>query len=405
MRVLIGACGTRGDMQPMLALSQVLIDRGHSVTLVISPSAVDFARERGFTAIAAGSDYEEVARAGVSNSLPRMMREMVPRVRGEVSAQLLAVEEHAAQFDVITGASVFSVGSLLAEKLSKPYVYFGFSPQLFRSAEHPSVYVPWQGLPRWANWLSSFIDVWTWQSVLGPALNQLRVERGLAPVRDVWRALTGPSPVAAFERALAPAPADYPVPITQVGAMFLRDQGALSPEVSAFLAKGPPPVYIGFGSMADPDPRRTTERVLEAVRRAGVRAVVSRGWARLSAEAPSADVLFLGSEPHDQLFPRCAAVVHHGGSGTIHAAARAGVPQVVMPQMLDQFYWAHRVWRLGIGPRRVTRFSRDPEPLVRAIRACLDDPALRARAREVGESIRMDGAERAAALLERIARA
>jgi UDP:flavonoid glycosyltransferase YjiC (YdhE family) len=213
----------------------------------------------------------------------------------------------------------------------------------------------------------------------------------------------GRHPVLAADPALAPAPADHVPAITQVGAQLLDDATELSETTRAFLDAGPAPVYIGFGSMPDPDPARTTRRLLESVRRAGVRAVISSGWARLGADTSPAGVLFVGPEPHNRLLPRCAAVVHHGGAGTTHAAARAGVPQVVMPYLLDQHFWAHRARLAGISPRAVRRHGGDPEPLTRAVRQCLEDEALRGRARELAPRIATDGAARAAELIERIA--
>jgi UDP:flavonoid glycosyltransferase YjiC (YdhE family) len=210
----------------------------------------------------------------------------------------------------------------------------------------------------------------------------------------------GRTPVVACDPALASAPSDHPVPVRQIGALFAEEKDELSAEVRAFLEAGEPPVYIGFGSMADVDPERTTERLFESVRRAGVRALVSRGWAGLSSRSCPGNVLLIGPEPHGKLFPRCAAVVHHGGAGTTHAAARAGVPQVIMPQLLDQHYWAHRVHRAGIGPRPVPRYAADPEFLARALRMCVEDGVIREQALRVAARMRTDGTREAADLLE-----
>ncbi|HEY8209506.1 MAG TPA: glycosyltransferase, partial [Myxococcaceae bacterium] len=285
-----------------------------------------------------------------------------------------------------------------------PYVYFAFCPLMLPSGDHPNPTVKAQRWPRWLNRLSWVINEWIWCRILIGTLNRARASRGLKPLRRIWNNLISARPIVACDPALAPAPSDWPgPPLDQPGAMFALERAPLSPEVSGFLDRGPPPVYLGFGSMSDRDPRATTARLLEAVRRTGVRAVVSRGWAGLDADQAPDGVLFIGPEPHGKLFPRCAAVVHHGGAGTTHAAARAGVPQVVMPHLLDQFYWAHRVALAGVGPGAVRRHTADPEPLAHAIRACVEDRGLQDRARALGARIAGDGADRAAQLLERVA--
>lgn len=404
MRVLIGAFGTRGDVQPMLALAQALVGRGHELLLAVPPNLKGLSRAFGLDAFAVGLDYEELSHRATHGSMREVLGAM-PLVRGEVRAQLDALEQSAAWADLLVGSGVATTGAILGEKLRKPYVYFALNPQFFASGDHPSLLVPWQQLPRWLNRLSKSADAWLWQRVLGGTVNSIRAERGLARTGNVWRTLLGTTPVAAFDPVLAPAPADAHVPITQVGALFAHEAEELSSEVSAFLDAGPPPVYLGFGSMSDPDPRGTANCLLESVRRAGVRALISRGWAKLAMEAPPVEVLFIGAEPHGKLFPRCAAVVHHGGAGTTHAAARAGVPQVLMPQLLDQHFWAYRAWRAGISPPKVPRHTRNPELLARALRTCLEDAALRARAREVSDALRTDGADTSAVVLERLARA
>src|SRR5919198_2928743 len=372
VKILIGAFGTRGDVQPMLALAQTLLARGHSVSLAIPPNSVPLACAFGLEAIGVGLDYEAISHRAATGSF-REFLSVLPLVRGEVHAQLHALEGRAAEADLIVGSSVFTVGTLLSDKFGKPYVYFGFCPQLFPSGDHPNPSVPWQTLPRWVNRMSWVAFHWMWKAVLLTTLNRAREARGLSRVREVWSSLMGRIPVLACDPALAMSPSDSPIPVAQVGALFAEEKAELSLEVRAFLEAGEPPVYIGFGSMSDPNPVRTTERLLESIRRAGVRALVSRGWAGLSSTSCPSNVLFIGPEPHGKLFSRCAAVVHHGGAGTTHAAARAGVPQVVMPQLLDQHYWAHRVHRMGIGPRPVPRHAKHPALLASAVQICLDD--------------------------------
>ncbi len=402
-RFLIGAFGTRGDVQPMAALTQALVARGHSAKVAVPPNALAFAQKLGLDCFPVGLDYEEVSRRNSNGTFKEVLATM-PMLRAEVGRQLEAMEEHAASADLIVGCSAFTVGAVLAELHHKPYSFFAFCPQLFRSGDHPSPPVPWHGLPRWFNRLTWAFNTVSWRWVLGRVVDELRARRKLPRTWDVWASITGALPIVACDPRLGPAPADHAHRVSQPGPLFLNETDALSPETDAFLSAGAPPVYLGFGSMSVPNPEQTTARLLETVHRAGARALISRGWAGLAGATSTANTLFIGPEPHGKLFPRCAAVIHHGGAGTTHAAARAGVPQVVMPQLLDQYYWAHKVKKAGLGSD-VLRHGRDLAGLERAVRSCLEDDALKARAKHFGAAMPLDGVDRAVELLERHAAA
>jgi vancomycin aglycone glucosyltransferase len=166
----------------------------------------------------------------------------------------------------------------------------------------------------------------------------------------------------------------------------------LPAKLESFLAMGPPPVYLGFGSMPDADPAATTRTLLEAIARTGRRALIGAGWAALGDGPLPEGVLAIESVSHPMLFPRCAAIVHHGGAGTTTTAARAGVPQVVVPHLADQFYWARRVERLGIAVAAMTRRRLDAAVLAASIREACDIEILAERARDLGVRLRDEAA-------------
>ncbi len=231
--------------------------------------------------------------------------------------------------------------------------------------------------------------------MFGAALNTHRASIGLPPVDNVRAHILGDQPWLAADPTLGPWQEPTDLDVVQTGAWILPDERPLPAELEAFLEAGTPPVYVGFGSMRAPtDFARVA---IEAIRAQGRRAIVSRGWADLALIDDRNDCFVVGEVNQQALFGRVAAVVHHGGAGTTTTATRAGAPQVVVPQVVDQPYWAGRVADLGIGtahdfPTPTT------ESLSAALRTALN-PETRVRARAVADTIRTDGATVAATLL------
>jgi sterol 3beta-glucosyltransferase len=162
--------------------------------------------------------------------------------------------------------------------------------------------------------------------------------------------------------------------------LVLNEPGTLDARIEAFLQRGPAPIHIGFGSMVAPRVPELVAQAVAAVRAVGRRAIIAGGWAALEAHIQeSDDVLTVGNVPHSLIFPKVAAAVHHGGAGTTTAAARAGVPQIVLPHILDQYYWAHRVEVLGLGPRALPIERLTVDALRDRISHAVNDPLIRDR--------------------------
>jgi UDP:flavonoid glycosyltransferase YjiC (YdhE family) len=280
----------------------------------------------------------------------------------------------------------------VAEALHIPYRYIAFTPQMLPSRQHPCIAFRHQGMPGWLNRLG-------WKTVrqidrfnLTRRLNRRRGRLGLAPVRDLWTHMLGTEPVVACDRLVASIPADVEVPGVQTGYMHLRQNGRDLPELEEFLAAGPPPVFAGFGSMPQPDQARLVPLIVRAARLSGQRVIVGRFWKKACGQGSGGDVFYISRYPHEQLFPRMRAVLHHGGAGTTATAAVSGVPQIIVPHVLDQYYWGEQVFRAGLGPKPVWRSRLTARKLADAIRACLSNPRLAQRAQAVGRQIgRGDG--------------
>jgi vancomycin aglycone glucosyltransferase len=239
------------------------------------------------------------------------------------------------------------------------------------------------------------VDAERVQALYGAPLNAHREALGLPPVDNVRDHVFTDHPWLAADPMLDPWPGSPDLDVVQTGAWILPDERPLQADLEAFLDAGDPPVYVSFGSVRAPEDAAVVS--IEAIRAQGRRVVVSRGWADLAPIDDGDDCFVVGEVNHQALFERVAAVVHHGGAGTTTTATRAGAPQVVVPQIADQPYWAGRVAALGIG---VAHDGSTPtsESLSAALSTALS-PATRARANAVAATIRTDGATVAATLL------
>ncbi|NXY93884.1 glycosyltransferase family 1 protein [Streptomyces sp. BR123] len=397
MRVLIMAYGSRGDIMPPAALAAQLRKLGAEVRVCAPP-------DEEFAQLLAGVGVEHVP-------FGRSVRPLVtgappsPGFATEFAAELVAehfgtVAAAAEGCDVLVATGLMPAGARsVAEKLGIRYVYGCFHPFELPSTNYlpsprPGPPVPADVTDNRALW---DVDVQKVNALYLAPLNTHREAIGLPPLDNVRDHVFGDRPWLAADPVLGPWQELTDLDLLQTGAWILPDERPLPADLEAFLDAGTPPVYVGFGSM----PMRTATDVarttVEAVRAQGRRVLVSRGWADLGLVDDADDCFAVGDVNHQALFRRVATVVHHGGAGTTTTAARAGAPQVVVPQFVDQPHWAARVAELGIGASH-----NGPNPTFASLSAALGTaltPETEARAKAVAETIRTDGAEVAAKLL------
>jgi vancomycin aglycone glucosyltransferase len=400
MRALLAAVGTRGDVQPAVALALALRTSGHDVRMCISPNFVDWAKSLGVDARPMGVEMRAPARgAGPPGTLTaeelRKLRESMPDL---ITDQFETIGAAADGCDVIVGANAHQyAGPSIAERFGLGCVTAVYAPNSLPSPELAPPPTPGQaeaphlGIDeRWRDAKKA------WNERALERVNSNRRRLWLGPIDDVLEyALTDHTWLAA-DTGLAPVPATPGRTIFQTGAWVLADRTPLPADLEAFLDSGDSPVFVGLGSM--PAAGDVSRPMVGAARAVGRRTLVSRGWAGLDVVDDVGDCLAIGDVSHELLFPRVACVVHHGGAGTTAAAARAGVPQVVTPMFGDQFYWGGRVVQLGLGAT-TSLSALTEESLANALRAALD-PTVAARARAFAAQLRSDGAAVAARQLE-----
>lgn len=399
MRILLSTFGSRGDVQPLLALAVALRALGADAR-VCAPPDEEFVRFFAAADVPLLPAFRSV-RDWIAEMLPKRATISLPKVAAQVmAAQYEAIDRAAEGCDVMLATGLFSSVSAarsVAEKRGMRYVHAAYCPMFLPSPYQRPFEYPSHPLPRDVtdNQVLWDRDVQVMNEIFGEGLNALRVCVGLPKVDNVRDYCHAGRPLLAADPVLAPWRQPAKLDVAQTGAWILPDARPLPDELLAFLDAGAPPVYVGLGSL--PAPKDFARMAIDVVRAQGRRILLSRGWAELALIDELDDCFIIGEVNQQALFPRVAVVVHHGGAGTTTAAARAGAPQVIVPQIGDQPYWAGRVWDLGIGSAH-NGPTPTSESLSSALEAALSD-GTRARALAVADTTVGDGAMRAARLL------
>ncbi len=380
MKIVLATFGSRGDVQPMLALSLALKGAGHDVLLAGPPEKAGWAEELGCPYSPIGEDMTAFI-DGMGNAYSfRSAVQFTAYLREEVIPQFDILPEIVAGADLTVGSSLAFALSSVAEAFSLRYRFIAFTPQLLPSGHHPFLALKHHRLPGWYNRMTWQIALFLDRFNITALINRKRVDLGLRPLRDAWPHIMGPKVIVASDRVIAPVPPDVAFAYTQTGYMHLDQPELRNPELEKFLGAGPPPLYAGFGSMPKGDQKDCVPLVVGAARSAGSRVIIARFWDDSSEFDGADDVFFLNKYPHLSLFPRVSTVIHHGGAGTTASSAVSGVPQIIVPHALDQYYWGHRVYKSGLGPKPIWRSRLTRRRLTGAIQECLSNDGIRRRA-------------------------
>ncbi|MGP3991620.1 glycosyltransferase [Streptomyces sp. 3N207] len=412
MRVLIATAGSRGDVAPYTGLGARLRSAGHDVTLAADPRSADLVHRSDLhfhplpldpcaaaktDTTRSGENSGSARRTGLSPvEQIRLAREFAPQMADAVAGACASGAEA-----VLVSGSLAPLGLVAAEGLGLPCLGVFLQP-LAPTREFPPVIARIPSFGPVGNQIAGQCAQGALAAAFAPGVRHLRRKldvRGDAVKRrgSVWPVCHGFSP------AVVPRPADWRRGMDVVGYWWPAEPPSWEPppRLRDFLASGPPPVYVGFGSMSPSDPDRLGHLVARALKLAGVRGVVHSGWAGLRIDGD--DVLTVTEVPHTWLFPRMAAVVHHAGAGTTAAGLRAGVPAVPIPVMLDQPFWASRLAALSVSPE-VVPFRRLTAPaLAEAVCRAVQEERYARRARQVSAAVRReDGAGHVVAAVERL---
>ncbi len=404
--ITILAAGSRGDTQPYLALGAALKRAGHPVRIATFAIYEELVRGAGLELFPLSGDITQVVKSEAGAEAMQADNPLKV-LRSFKTLKAFASGKQAEFYQACEGSDAIifhpgpAIGYFIAHQKKIPAILatpFPMTP----TREYPSL-ISYAG-PRLGK---------AYNRLTHKAFEQIMWSVGKSPTRDFWKKQFGETPddlSCPYEKAeitlvscsnhVFPRPADWPESVHQTGFWFLDEEPGWSPsgDLVDFLKGGEPPVYIGFGSLGDhKQAEETTRLALDALERAGMRGVLATGWSGLSENMDIPSTVFrLKSAPHAWLFPRMAAVVHHGGAGTTAAGLRAGVPSIVVTYGNDTLAWGRRVCELGVGPRAIPRKKLSAEALTGAITTACSE-AMRNSAAELGEKIRQEnGAEDAA---------
>ena len=419
MNILLQTIGSRGDVQPFVALGKGLQDAGHTVTVCTAGRFEGFVQENGLDYAYLNDDLLKLLDSAEGGAIIEDMGSLVSGIRtglrliretGPIMRALIREGWEAAtriKPDLIVYHPKMGIAEHYAEKLGIRGVQASLIAQFVPTSEFPTI-----GFPTWN--LGGAYNHLTYRFVLSVAkrigrkyLKEWRTQHGLPPLSrkaDMLHANDGrPIPILhAFSKHVISRPSDWPDSADITGYWFLdRSQDWNPPnELASFVDEGSPPVYVGFGSMAGRNPERLARIVVGALEKSGLRGILATGWGGLKPENLPASVLVIDDAPHDWLFPRVAAVVHHGGAGTTAAGLRAGKPTIVCPFFGDQPFWGRRVDELGVGPAPIPQKKLTVVNLSEALQKATKDPTIRANAAALGEKIRAeDGVKEAVRLI------
>jgi UDP:flavonoid glycosyltransferase YjiC (YdhE family) len=399
MKAIISTIGTRGDVQPYIALALGLVKAGHTVTLATHPCMRGLVESYGVDFAPMGPDIEigheaAVIRANAPHWMVGFQRVM------KFSFSMLE-QSHADLLDLCRGKDLVIVshsaaGSMEADKLGLPTVSVTFFPQAIPVKDPRDSFIKralmnlvGAGMGLMMNRPLEQIRKRVGLPPMGPTgitsptLNLIPLSKQISPPNPLWEPrhrLTG--------YWFAPAPETWTPPA----------------DLAAFLEAGEPPVVVSLGAMAlsGEDALQGAQIALAAVKQAGIRAVI-QGWDDAMKQLPLPSMVFhAGSIPHDWLLPRASGLVHHGGFGTTASGFRAGIPMLVIPHIIDQFIWGNKVAELGVGPQPIPRPKLNVENMAEALRQ-MQSPEMRQKAAELGAAIRAepDGVTEAVRLIEK----
>ena len=420
MKITMIALGTRGDVQPAIALGKALKSEGHIVRVLAGADFKDWINRHGLEAVAAKIDIQSVMESDLGRDWiekggnPITQMRIIKKLTDQTGWQSMTDAWTACRdAEVIISSFTSDIYALsIAEKLGARHISMPLQPALFPTRSGAATMnAPLPDRKSIINYIFGklFLEPTGWR-LSGKMVNRFRREvlslqphtraQYLAAKRRLFT-------LQAYSHHIVPHAEDWPSTIRTTGFWFLEEQNEWVPprDLTEFLDAGEPPVCIGFSSMVGRNLEQVTRIVIDAVRESGRRAVLLSGWAGIGNAELGDSIYKLDAAPHEWLYPRVAAAVHHGGAGSTAASLRAGLPTLIVPHLGDQPFWGQRVYALGAGPKPISRNKLTASGLAAAIGTATTNRSMKRRAEDLGAKIRAeDGIGQAVEMIGRYLR-
>ena len=392
MKIACVVLGTRGDVQPMVALATGLIKNGHEVVICAPPENEELVQQNGCRFVTYGLNLKNAIKENPEKQKGGVALKFSPALGKKITLdQMTLVPGLIKGVDLVLGAGLSFGVQTAADKLKVPYRYVAFYPiMLGTTKDDPLKNRMLFGFGR------SIMNM-----ILKGFVNKHWAKSGLHAIKGIWEHWLGEKVIVACDRELNEARDGVAFPFIQTAFMILPSKNALPGNVEDFLNTGKPPVYIGFGSNPIENPEKYTDMFEKVRDTTGQRLIISRGWANFP-EIGSHDILYVDEMPFDLLFPRLAAVIYHGGTGTMATIARAGIPQAAFPFMADQFDNRKQIVKLGLGPNTCDFKKITTDAISAAIIECISNNNYSKNAESISKSLQnSNGIEMTIQLIER----
>lgn len=392
MKITIVIYDTRGGVQPMLALADGLIKRGHEVLFCANPENEKLVTSYNCSFIPFGPNVKEQMKINAANKKSPDSFSSAKRIKIETEKQIELLPKIIQGSDLVLATGiVFGVRS--ATEIAKvPFRLIIFYPSALGPGKAGSLF----------SRLKFKIGMSMLNILLKSSINKKRKEAGIATVKNVAKYFGGNDIIVASDVVLNRVQEGVTATYTQTGYMFLPPLRELAKDVETFISAGKPPVFISFGSNPILNPDKLTNIFERVLKETNERLIISKGWAELTTISSSANVLYVDDVPFELLFPKMAAIIHHGGSGTMASAAKAGIPQVAFPYMFDQFENRKTIVKLGLGPQSCDFKKISVSALTAAINDCVNNKKYKENALEIAKKLTdSKGLEKTIALIEK----
>ena len=382
--------GSRGDVQPAVSLLAYLGKKGYDVTICGGLNIRDLAEANNCPFVPMGEDCEVfISQVTDPTKHPiKATKALTDFIIREMKFQFEKLPKVARHADLILAATFGFAGASVAEVLKIPFGYICYCPQALQSNDHPAMFVKSHRHSKFINRLSWALFKKLFNASYRDIINTHRRNFELPLIQDCWEHILGNKILLACDKEYSPVPPDIKQTYFHTGYLSLSGQDDLEDDLLKFIHSGSKPVYIGFGSMTAQEPEKTTRLVIEAARLANQRIILSSGMANLGSDKEvDQNCYVVGKCSHPVLFPKMAAIVHHGGSGTTATAARAGIPQIIIPHMTDQYYFAEHVPKAGLAPESIWRTKLTSKSLAAAIEIAVSDEAMKKKCNTLADKL------------------